>query len=421
MNRKSRRLRKLFGKLLLILVGFLLGAIVAEIALRIGGYSYPEFYMRDEVRGASLRPRAEGWYRKEGEAYVRINSDGLRDHEHAIAKPPNTFRIAILGDSYCEALSGSLEEAFWSVMGKELQECPAVQGKNVEVINFGVSGYGTAQELLTLREKVWKYSPDLVLVAVTTNNDVTDNSRALKKTADVPYFVYENNQLVLDNSFRSSRAFAFSNSTLGHIGRSLTTNSRVVQAIVQGQRGIRILIASWRLKRASRERVSPSPPAGSNPASGEKSDLFARSEELGADNLIYLEPNNAVWNDAWRVTEALLVQMRDEVRASDAKFVVVTLSNGPQVLPEPSWRENFKRSFGVTDLFYPDNRIRALGEREGIPVITLAPQLQEYAERNKVFLHGFGENIGNGHWNPTGHRVAGELVAQKLCEGALLK
>ena len=180
-------------------------------------------------------------------------------------------------------------------------------------------------------------------------------------------------------------------------------------------------MASWRLKRASRERATPSPPAGSNPASSEKADLFARSEELGADNLIYLEPNNAVWNDAWRVTEALLVQMRDEVKARDAKFVVVTLSNGPQVLPEPSGRENFKRSFGVTDLFYPDNRIRSFGEREGIPVITLAPQLQDYAERNKVFLHGFGENIGNGHWNPTGHRVAGELVAQKLCEGALLK
>ena len=97
------------------------------------------------------------------------------------------------------------------------------------------------------------------------------------------------------------------------------------------------------------------------------------------------------------------------------------MSNGPQVLPEPSWRENFKRNFGVTDLFYPDNRFKLLAEREGIPIITLAPQLQEYAERNKVFLHGFGENLGNGHWNSTGHRVAGELVAQKLCEAALLK
>jgi hypothetical protein len=149
--------------------------------------------------------------------------------------------------------------------------------------------------------------------------------------------------------------------------------------------------------------------------------MFAHSEELGADNLIYLEPNNAVWNDAWHVTEGLITQMRNEVAKGGAKFVVVTLSNGPQVLPDPKSREAFKRRFGVADLFYPDNRIKSLGAREGIPVITLAPDLQEFAERNKVFLHGFGKNVGNGHWNSLGNRVAGELIAKKICEGGLLK
>ena len=47
---------------------------------------------------------------------------------------------------------------------------------------------------------------------------------------------------------------------------------------------------------------------------------------------------------------------------------------------------------------------------------TLAPELQAYADKNKVFLHGFGANIGNGHWNQLGHRVAGEMIAQKLCD-----
>jgi hypothetical protein len=100
---------------------------------------------------------------------------------------------------------------------------------------------------------------------------------------------------------------------------------------------------------------------------------------------------------------------------------VVTLSNGPQVLPEPAAREQFESRFGITDLFYPDNRIKTLGAREGIPVITLAPDLQAFAQQNKVFLHGFGENIGNGHWNVAGNRVAGELIAKKLCEEPLLK
>ena len=75
------------------------------------------------------------------------------------------------------------------------------------------------------------------------------------------------------------------------------------------------------------------------------------------------------------------------------------------------------QQLGIKDLFYPDHRIKALGEREGIEVITLAPTLQKYAEENKVFLHGFGRDAGNGHWNPLGHQVAGELIAQKICQG----
>jgi len=77
------------------------------------------------------------------------------------------------------------------------------------------------------------------------------------------------------------------------------------------------------------------------------------------------------------------------------------------------------KRLGVNDLFYPDNRIKQLCEREKIAVITLAPWMQTYAEQNKAFLHGFGNNIGNGHWNKLGHRVAGEFIAQKLCEGVL--
>jgi len=423
MNSKRSRIRKLLAKLLLVFIGFAIGGVIAEVALRVAGYSFPEFYQRDEVRGVSLLPGAEGWYRKEGEAYIRINSDGLRDREHTITKPEDTFRIAVVGDSYCEAFSVSPEEAFWSVMGKKLEECNALPGKRIEVINFGVSGYGTAQELLTVREKVGKYSPDLVLLAVTTNNDITDNSRVLKRTDDVPYFVYRGAQLTLDDSFKNSRAFRFSNSRLGRVGTWLRTHSRLIQAITQGHHGFKVLLASWRAKRsnvAQPESPRPVGPAetGKEP---EKSDLFARSEELGTDNLVYLEPNNAVWNDAWRITEGLIVQMRDEVTRGGAKFVVVTLSNGPQVLPDPKARESFKSRFGITDLFYPDNRINALGTREGFAVITLAPDLQEFAEHNNVFLHGFARDLGNGHWNVTGNRVAGELIAKKICAGPLLK
>jgi hypothetical protein len=107
--------------------------------------------------------------------------------------------------------------------------------------------------------------------------------------------------------------------------------------------------------------------------------------------------------------------MRAEAARRGARFVVATLSNGPQVLPDPAAREAFARRFGATDLFYPDLRVRALGERHNFTVFNLAPELQAYAEQRRVYLHGFGADIGNGHWNADGHRAAGELLAQKLC------
>jgi len=420
MNPKTRRPRRILAKLILVLFGFLFGAIVAEIALRVVGYSYPEFYTLDQIRGYALQPGAEGWYRKEGEAYVRINSDGLRDRDHTQTKPLNTIRIAVLGDSYPEALSVSEEHAFWSVMERRLQECGVSSGKKIEVLNFGVSGYGTAQELLTLREEVWKYSPDIVILTVTTNNDITDNSRVLKKTDEIPYFVHQDNRLTLDDSFKNSRSFALRQSAISRCGRWFRNHSRFVHAIIQGHHALKIRLASWRAKDHGSARPDPSQPSVQGQAT-QRADQLARADEIGVDNLIYLEPGNADWNEAWRVTEGLIALMRDEVKTRGAQFVVVTLSNGIQVLPDPHVRPAFEKRLGITDIFYPDNRVKSACTREGIQVITLAPELQKFAVSNNTFLHGFGENIGNGHWNPAGHRVAGELLAKKLCEEVLSK
>jgi hypothetical protein len=416
--------RKHFAvKLALIFVGLFAGLLVAEIALRVVGYTFPTFYAPDAARGYALRPGMRGWYRKEGESYVEINSDGLRDREHSKPKAPNTFRVAVLGDSYAEALQVPVEAAFWRVLETDLRACGARGGREIEVINFGVSGYGTAQELLTLRGKVWDYAPDLVLLAVTTNNDITDNSRALKRTDEIPYFVFRDGRLALDDSFRDTRAFQLRSAAASRLGAWIRDSSRVVQAIHQGQYAIKNYLAGRRAKKAA-AAVAPqrapdvkAPTAEKGRAAGvDASDLAAWSDEIGIDNLIYHEPLNEVWRDAWRVTEGLIVEMRDEVRARGALFVVVTLSNGIQVHPDPAAREAFMRRAGATDLFYPDKRIESLGAREGFTVFTLAPELQLYAERNRVFLHGFGAELGNGHWNAEGHRVAGELLTRKLCD-----
>jgi hypothetical protein len=405
---KAKRFRT---KLTLILFGLLIGVLIAELGLRAAGYSYPGFYMPDATHGHALIPGMEGWYRKEGEAYVSINSAGQRDRERTKTKAADTIRIAVIGDSYAEAFQVPVEQTFWAIMEDNLRQSGFIPGKQIEVLNFGVSGYGTANELLTLRERVWDYAPDIIMLAVTTNNDVVDNSRALKKTDEVPYFVYREGKLVLDDSFRNSRAFQLRQSRLGRAARWIKDHSRFLQALNEAHRGLKIVLASsksW-LNNSQEEQTETT------------FDISARSEELGTDNVVYVEPNNPIWNDAWLVTEGLILAMRDEVRSRGSKFVVVTLSNGPQVLPDPEARRAFMRRIGIDDLFYPDNRIRSVCVRDNIPVITLAPELQGYAEKSGSFLHGFGGNLGNGHWNAIGHRVAGELIAQKLRDGVLGK
>src|SRR6266576_324326 len=150
-----KRPRNLKKKLLLVMFGLLFGLFMSEVLLRVIGYSYPLFYTTDYYRGFALQPGVEGHYQREGGSYVRINGDGLRDREHAKPKHADTVRIAVLGDSFSEALHVPMEQTFWSVLERKLQECNAFPDKKVEVINFGVSGYGTAQELMTLRQKVW--------------------------------------------------------------------------------------------------------------------------------------------------------------------------------------------------------------------------------------------------------------------------
>ncbi len=403
--KRPRNLRK---KLLLITFGLLFGLFLSEIFLRVVGYSYPLFYTTDYYRGFALQPGVAGHYQREGESDVRINSDGWRDREHAKAKPAGTVRIAVLGDSFSEAMHVPMEQTFWSLLERKLQECNAFPGKKVEVINFGVSGYGTAQELMTLRQKVWDYSPDLVVLAFTTYNDIYDNSRALSRTEEVPYFVYRDGELTYDASFRGSPTYRQRDSKLNRLGRWLHNELRVVQLIHYVQFVAKLKLTDWRNKRRLAAQNQSRPTDGSTPT-------VRNAEDIGIDNMIYIEPRDENWKEAWQVTEGLIKQMRDDVSQKRSRFYLVTLSNAIQVYPDPVVRQKFLEHVGADSIFYPNLRLKALAEREQIDFLDLAGPMQAYADQNKVFLHGFGSDIGNGHWNAKGHQLAAELIAQKLC------
>ncbi len=382
---------------MLFLAGVVVALLIAEVGLRLSGFSHFNPYIVDRDVGFSLRPNAAGWWRKEGLTYVRINSQGLRDREHALAKPPDTIRIAVLGDSFAEAFQVPMENAFWAVMEKQLQGCSAPAGVKVEVLNFGVSGFSTARELITLRKRVWQYNPDIVLLLVTLHNDIRDNSRTLDPYANtgLPYFVYREGSLTLDDSLLETRnrsiVFRLRQTFIGKSFNWLRDHLRLVGLIDSA-------------REAYQERGKPA--NTKEPLPGEP----------GLDDEVLRAPVTADWIEAWKITEGLIVQMRDEVKAKGAKFLVVTGSKGIQVNPDAAKREAYMKYLGLDTLFYSDLRIKTLGDREGLEVLTLAPALLDYAIRNQVLLHGSGEKLGRGHWNETGHRVAGGLMAEKLCE-----
>jgi hypothetical protein len=108
--------------------------------------------------------------------------------------------------------------------------------------------------------------------------------------------------------------------------------------------------------------------------------------------------------------------MRDECRRHNTPFGLVTLTRGIQVTPMREQKENFLRQIGANDLHYPERRLAEFGEREGIPVLNLAPSMAEQAEEHRVFFHADRDSLGIGHWNEAGHQAAGDLIASWLAE-----
>jgi hypothetical protein len=393
------------AKILLVPIGLIVALVLCEVGLRLAGIGYPHFFKFDPYVGTGLRPGIKGYWLKEGGGYVSINSDGLRDREHAIKKPPNTVRIAVLGDSYTEALQVNQEEDFCSIMEKKLQSCKNLRGRDIEVINFGQSGFGTTQELLTLEHRVWKYAPDIILLAFCTGNDMADNSPILNQRTSVPFFVFQDGTLVLDDSRikRAEKVWSFYETHRNWLGRFYIWRNDTFRIL-------QLMDYSWQ---TFQDWWSP------KDSGGMLGSVRQGAVEPGIFTDIYREPTDADWNEAWKVTEAILLKMRDEIAKKSAQFYVVVLSNDVQVNPDVTVWQKQAAYPGVEDIFYPDHRVEKFCRSHGIPVLLLGPPFQEYASQHQVFLHGFKtmlrNDLGSGHWNQNGHRLAGQLIAQWLC------
>jgi len=149
----------------------LITLIALEIALRLYGYNPPAYWRRGTV--FALRPSLYPDLRYEltpgasVQAWgtdIKINSQGFRGPEPS--GDPATERVIVLGDSITFGNSLALEDTF----PFQLQQRLDAQRRNVEVLNFGVGGYDTLQEVSLLEIRGLRYHPNLVVVAYGLND-----------------------------------------------------------------------------------------------------------------------------------------------------------------------------------------------------------------------------------------------------------
>ena len=107
---------------------------------------------------------------------------GLRDEPYPEAKPPGTYRIAVLGDSFTMGSGVALEDTYHSRLERLLAE--GSEGTRYECLNFGVAGYGLMNYVGTLRHRALRYAPDLILVGLTANDRSAQRARALDDFGD---------------------------------------------------------------------------------------------------------------------------------------------------------------------------------------------------------------------------------------------
>lgn len=174
--------RKFLINAALTVVAFAVAFTICEVVTRLlyknESTLFPRYhtdyqYGRYTIRG--IRPNAE--YRMtsiDGSWKFVTNNKGFRNtKDFTYAKPANTIRVLSLGDSHTQGYEVRQDSTFSAILERFLNH----HSKSAEVINSGVSGFSTAEELVFLENEGIKYNPDVVVLGFFAN-DFEDNLKA---------------------------------------------------------------------------------------------------------------------------------------------------------------------------------------------------------------------------------------------------
>lgn len=167
--RVGRAAKVVLANLILIVLSVLFVLGIAEVFLRVfSPQSIVPRYV--EVSEAGIRKNIGYVQGVMSTAEFRhrftTNSQGFRgQREYARPKPAGIYRIIVLGDSVTLGHGVEDDDPFSAVAERAL-----APSRPVEIINMGVSGFGTAEELIQLQRTGLSYEPDLVVLAYFPND-----------------------------------------------------------------------------------------------------------------------------------------------------------------------------------------------------------------------------------------------------------
>ena len=363
--------RQWLGRFALILGGTSIGLLLAEVAVRVmapGGGEFvleagigtipADLYQPDPELRTRLRPSVQVEHESlEYRSQIRTNSLGIRGPE-VPRKSSDEIRILTVGDSFTLGIQVAEDETAGAQLAARLS---SAWGREVTTWNAGVDGYGTDQATELARQLAREIDADILLLRFYLGNDLRDNQLWRHPEQSSAPIELEGGPEAED---------------WNHIHRSLARWSRLYAHVL-----------AWKIARDQR----------SDPRIQEMAD-----ELLPYVNMERLEALLPATQAALQRTAALCAQL-------EIPCVVSWAPPAHVVHPE--------RAGATFDIFELDAQLsdpaRLLQTVQSVlPRDTIScdpgPALQEAAQTDPLYF------VFDPHWNPMGHRIAGQADADCL-------
>lgn len=169
--RSNKRLRGITIRLVTVILSITVALVIAELVFRAYvAIAFDTHDASDIPPSFQLIPHSKRVYALKPNLGppLKTNSFGFRGDEISQQKPPNTYRILMLGDSITFGNGVSWNQTFSHILQQELNA--ENHQMKYEILNLGVAGYNTSQELAVLREMGLQFTPNAVVLNICLND-----------------------------------------------------------------------------------------------------------------------------------------------------------------------------------------------------------------------------------------------------------